>query len=55
MEQHMYNRAIASFVRAADLRGPKAADCYYNLAIIYELRGKLDVAIKMYELAIKLY
>lgn len=31
----MYNRAIACFVRAADLRGSKAADCYYNLAIIY--------------------
>lgn len=55
MEQHQYNRAVACFVRTADIRGPKGGDCFYNLAVIYEMRGKLDVAVKMYELAIKLY
>jgi cytochrome c-type biogenesis protein CcmH/NrfG len=35
MEQQQFNRAIACFVHAANIRGPKGGDCYYNLAVIY--------------------
>lgn len=41
-------------MRAAELRGNMAGDCYYNLGIIYQLLSKHKISLKMFENAAKL-
>jgi tetratricopeptide (TPR) repeat protein len=47
-EKKEYNKSIACFLRAANIRGSKGGDCYFNLGILYYLQRKSDVAIKMF-------
>lgn len=54
MEQGEYNKGIACFMRAAELRGNMAGDCYYNLGIIFHLQKKSQIALMMFENAAKL-
>lgn len=48
MEKHEYNKSIACYMRASELRGNMAGDCYYNLGIIYHLLRKPEVALMMF-------
>lgn len=41
-------------MRAAELRGNMAGDCYYNLGILFQLLRKSKVALMMFENAAKL-
>lgn len=41
-------------MRAAELRGNMAGDCYYNLGIIYQLLYKYKISLMMFENAAKL-
>jgi|JI10StandDraft_1071094.scaffolds.fasta_scaffold2921662_1 hypothetical protein len=41
-------------MRAAELRGNMAGDCYYNLGILFQLLRKSQVALMMFENAAKL-
>lgn len=50
-EKKEYNKAIASFFKAADMRGNKAGDCYYNLGVLFKLINQPDTAIKLLETA----
>ena len=41
-------------MRASELRGKLAGDCYYNLGIIFYLIKKHKVSLKMFENAARL-
>lgn len=54
MEKEEFYKAIACFMRASELRGNMAGDCYYNLGIIFKLLSKSSVSLMMFENAAKL-
>lgn len=53
-ESNEYYKAIACFMRAAEMRNIMAGDCYYNLGILYQLLNKPKIALMMFDNAAKL-
>lgn len=53
-EINQVTKAIACFVKAANIRGKKGADCYVNISLLYRRQGRTYAAIDMMLTAIKL-
>ena len=54
MERKEYNKAIACYVKASQLRGSKGGDCYYNLGVIYKLINQPEASIEFFKIAAEL-
>lgn len=52
-EEGYFNKAIACFLKSANIRGKNhAGDCYFNMGILFRLQKKLPKAIEMFEKAL---
>lgn len=54
MENEEYNKAIACYIRASEMRADFSGDCYYNLGIIFHILKKQKISIQMFENALKM-